>query len=368
MCSERVYTAIGLMAGTSLDGEIDVALIRTDGENYADPLEFKTISYDKEIAEAVRACFGKREPDEQTKEAERLVTEAHINAVKKSGFTADIIGFHGQTITHDPEQRFTWQLGDGQKLAKETGMDVVYQFRQSDMKVGGQGAPLLPLYHSAVLQKRELPFAVLNLGGIANVTYIGKCFKHMGESREIIAFDTGPANVLINDYIKAKTGEAYDKDGAFALAGQPDQDFLNKAMKHPYFKEPYPKSLDRNDFEELLKELPDDFETAVASLTEFTVQSVARSVEQLPDAPKEWLVCGGGRNNEAIMQGLRKALNVPVERIETARLNGDATEAQGFAYLAVRSLKGLPLTLPTTTGVEDPTPGGVLCKALEQAA
>lgn len=356
MNQPKVYTAIGLMSGTSLDGEIDVALIRTDGQEFIEAVDFKPFPYDISVRDKVRACFGMKEPNAKTKEAEKLVTDLHIRAVQESGFQADIIGFHGQTITHDPEGQFTWQLGDGQRLADETGMDVVYDLRQADIKAGGQGAPLIPVYHAAMMAGQEKPVAVLNLGGVANVTYIGP-------DQEIVACDIGPANALIDDYMHETKGMPYDEGGQIALSAKPDMDFVNAVLKHPYFSEPAPKSLDRNTFKGNLSGLPDDFEAAVASLTMLSVQAVVNSVDYLPAAPKVWYACGGGRKNKAIMSWMADALGVPVLPVENAGWNGDAIEAQGFAYLAVRSHLGYPLTLPSTTGVSQPQAGGVIRKA-----
>lgn len=356
MNDTKVYTAIGLMSGTSLDGEIDVALIETDGDTYVKPLDFKPFPYDKSVRDKVRACFGRREADQQVREAEKLVTDLHIEAVKSSGFQADMIGFHGQTITHAPEDAMTWQLGDGQRLADETGMDVVFDLRQADIKAGGQGAPLIPVYHAAMAAGHEKPLAVLNLGGVANVTFVGA-------DGTLTACDTGPANALLDDYIHQKTGQPHDEGGAIALSGTPDRALVAEFLAHPYFAKKPPKSLDRNEFMPYLTRLPDTVEDAVATLTALTVASVAASVRHIPQAPEQWMVCGGGRKNKAMMDGLQKELGVPVRAVEDEGWNGDAIEAQGFAYLAVRSVLGYPLTFPATTGVEKPISGGVLCRA-----
>lgn len=350
MSQNKVYTAIGLMSGTSLDGEIDVALIRTDGHAHVEVLDFKPYPYDLSVRDKVRGCFGKRERDEKVEEAERLVTDLHIAAVKASGFDADIIGFHGQTITHDPARQFTWQLGDGRRLAQETGIDVIYDLRSADVAAGGQGAPLIPVYHQAITAGRKTPLAVLNLGGVGNVTY--------SDENTLLAFDTGPANAMIDDYLGGM-----DEGGQMARNGLPNTDLLERFLAHPYFETTPPKSLDRNDFKDFMEMLPNREEDAVATLAEFTVRCVLKSKSHFPQAPKEWIVCGGGRKNDTIMEGLAEGLKVPVKRIEEIGFNGDAIEAQGFAYLAVRSLKGLPLTYPLTTGVKTPLTGGKQAKA-----
>ena len=396
MTSNKVYRAIGLMSGTSLDGEIDVALIETDGRDFVRALDFSPQPYDSAVREAVRACFGKRAVDADTRAAEELVTRAHIEAVKASGFQADVIGFHGQTITHAPEERFTWQLGDGAALAQATGMDVVADFRSADVAAGGQGAPLAPLYHRAIMAERagEGSLAVLNLGGVANVTYINNVppplregvrgrvpdlngeIQHPHpdpppsgggnnlETGEIIAFDCGPANALMDDYMKRHSGRDYDADGALAGSGRADEAAVSTFLSHVFFAAKPPKSLDRNHFEAVLASLPAAPADAMATLLEISAAAVAAALEHFPAAPNVWYACGGGRHNKALMSALsRRLAPARVEQIEAAGWNGDAIEAQCFAYLAVRSVLGEPLSLPMTTGVPAPMTGGVLYKA-----
>jgi anhydro-N-acetylmuramic acid kinase len=355
MGAQKVYRAIGLMSGTSLDGEIDVALIETDGLSYVKALGSKPFPYDLSVREKVRACFGKRERDAAVEEAEALVTDMHVQAVKTSGFQAEIIGFHGQTITHAPEDRFTWQLGDGARLARETGIDVVCDMRQADVKAGGQGAPLIPLYHAAMMAGQAKPVAVLNLGGVGNVTFIDA-------KGEITAFDTGPANALMDDLCWARMGAAFDEGGVLARAGTVDPAVVADFLAHPYFQKTGAKSLDRNQWSvESAAHLSD--EDALATLAEMSVQSVKAGLAHCAQAPAALYVCGGGRKNAYLMERLAQVLDVPVLKIEDAGWNGDATEAEGFAYLAVRSLLGLPLSLPSTTGVPQPITGGILHKA-----
>jgi anhydro-N-acetylmuramic acid kinase len=356
MKNEKVYTAIGLMSGTSLDGDIDVALIETDGEAYVKRLDFKPFPYQAAVRDKVRACFGRRGADAQTAEADALVTDLHIAAVKALGKPADIIGFHGQTIMHDPASKFTWQLGDGQRLAHETGIDVVAGMRYADVAAGGQGAPLLPLYHCALASGLKKPLAVLNLGGVANVTWLGE------KAGDILAFDCGPANALLDDFIRVRTGDEYDDDGKLAMRGHIHNDILMRWLGHDYFAKTPPKSLDRHDFK--VEEVAGlSTEDGAATLTAFTVQAVAKAQEHFPTPVLRWLVTGGGRKNKKMIHDLKNHLGVAVDAVEKEGWNGDAMEAEGFAYLAVRSLKGLPLSLPSTTGVPVPTPGGVLYKA-----
>ncbi len=352
MTSKKVYRAIGLMSGTALDGAIDVALIETDGHDFVRALRYMAYPYDIEVRDKVRACFGKKFRDEQVDEAEKLVTNIHIAAIKEFDEKADIIGFHGQTITHDPNSGFTWQIGDGQVLARATGIDVVCDMRQSDIKAGGQGAPLLPLYHKALINKRNV--AALNLGGVANITYISS-------DDDLIAFDCGTANALMDDFIKLRVGLEFDENGAVASHGTINQKIVTKFCSHEYFTKPPPKSLDRDNWSiDLVKDL--STEDGMVTLLDMSIQGVVKSMEYLPQKPKHIYVCGGGRKNIYFLSCLVENLEIPVTPIDDLGFDGDAIEAQGFAYLAVRSLLGLPITLPSTTGVPEPLTGGLLFK------
>lgn len=360
MTENKVYTALGLMSGTSLDG-IDAAMVRTDGKDDTLLLAFKTYYYGDHIKDAVRKVLRRETPDSDTKIADDLITRTHIEAVKEfidyAKMKPDIIGFHGQSITHIPAKRFTWQLGDPARLATETRYNVIGHMRQADIKAGGQGAPLLPLCHRAFASEIKKPIAILNLGGVGNVTWLGV------DRADIMAFDTGPANALIDDLVKEKTGKNYDSDGRLAKSGTANKEMIADWMRHPYFEKRPPKSLDRNEWEvRRAYDLP--LADAVATLAEFTVQSIVHSMKQLPGVPHALYIAGGGRHNSYIMMRLNQELPYAVKPVETLGWNGDGLEAQGFAYLAVRSLLGLPLTLPTTTGVEKPTTGGVLFKPL----
>lgn len=355
--NHKIYTVIGLMSGTSLDG-IDAALIRTDGQDFVEPLSFLSTPYEDHERAALRACLGlKTDSDGRVAAAEALMTTAHADAVRTllilshvDARDIDLIGFHGQTIFHDPDNGFTWQIGDGAKLAQETGIAVVNDFRTNDVKAGGQGAPLIPVYHAALASGLNKPVAILNLGGVGNVTFID-------EQNNLLAFDTGPGNALINDWVRSFTGEELDRDGAYALKGKVDSACLSRLLQNPFFPMTPPKSLDRDAWNtSFLKGL--SLEDGAATLTAFTVQSVVQAVSHLPKAPQEWYVTGGGRLNPAIMQGLRDALKVPVRDVDELQWDGDALEAQGFAYLAVRSQLGLPLSFPNTTKVPQAVSGG----------
>ena len=340
----HLYRALGFMSGTSLDG-IDVALIDTDGGTYVKPLAFAYYPYDETLRTRIRACFGARTKSQMTDAAEQALTTAHITAAKTflathalSPAEIDLIGFHGQTITHDPDNHFTWQLGDGARLAKETGIPVVYDFRSADVAAGGQGAPLIPIYHWARVRSAQLtaPVAVLNIGGVANVTWLGQ------DDGDILAFDCGPGNALIDDKVLTATGQRFDTDGAIARSGTIDPDILSLWLSHPFFAQKPPKSLDREAWNTQMiarHSVPD----AVATLTAFTVEAIAKATDYFPAPVTAWYVTGGGRLNTAIMTGLEAALRTQVRPVDDLGWNGDALEAEGFAYLAVRSLLGLPL-------------------------
>ena len=350
-----LYTAIGLMSGTSLDG-IDAALIRTDGRSCVETAEWLTEAYDEPLRAELRRALTR---DEGLTETERRLTNAHAALVKRllkqAGLSAgqvDVVGFHGQTIRHDPARKLTHQLGDGARLARELGIDVVNDFRSRDVAAGGEGAPFAPLYHAALAAPLARPLAVLNLGGVANVTWIGP-----GEAPALLAFDTGPANALIDDWVLARTGKRYDEGGVLARQGQVDAARLAALMDQPYFRVPPPKSLDRNDFSAASLEGL-SLEDGAATLTAFTVQAVKQAVPHLPAPPLRWLLTGGGRHNPVLVDGLRRALGATIEPVEAVGWQGDALEAQAFAYLAVRSLKGLALSVPGTTRVPEPMTGG----------
>jgi anhydro-N-acetylmuramic acid kinase len=385
--SEVGSKVIGLMSGTSLDG-VDAAILETDGRDIAIPGPNLTIPYDAESRALLRAALEEARNVAQgapvphsIREAERHLTEVHARAVeallKKAGLAARdiaLIGFHGQTILHRPQQRWTWQIGDGALLARLTGIDVVNDFRSADVKAGGQGAPLMPLYHavrtrvlarspfgakhleggdavagSGASESKGGPIVVVNIGGVAQVTYIN------GDT--VLAFDTGPGNAPIDDWMLAHHGKTLDEDGAFAASGRIDQKALDAMLAHDFFARVPPKSLDRMDFGmDAVENLsPAD---GAATLTAFTAASIAKARTHFPASPATWIICGGGRHNKTLMAMLKARTNAPVLVAEDVGWNGDALEAEGFAYLAMRSKLGLPLSLPTTTGVKEAITGG----------
>ena len=365
----KIRRALGLMSGTSMDG-IDLALIETDGVGHVRRLGSGSVAYDEPfrarlrqaLADAMGLTLRQGRPG-CLAEVERELTDRHaVAALRFLGdrmlqpSAVDVIGFHGQTVLHRPEIGLTVQLGDGHLLAGRTGIDVVYDMRAADCAAGGEGAPLVPVYHQALVAKiPERPVAVLNIGGVANVTWIGR-------DGSLIAFDTGPGNALIDDWMFRHTGTALDPDGTTAGAGMVDEAVLHALLMHPYFAKPVPKSLDRNAFlPEIAQELPSA--DGAATLTAFTAEAVARAREHMPEEPKMWVVCGGGRRNRTLMRMLAARVENAVAPAEALGLDGDTLEAEAWAYLAVRSLDRLPITYPGTTGVPEPTTGGVLARA-----
>lgn len=364
--------AVGLMTGTVLDGNIDVALLRTDGETVAEFGPWTLAPYGAElrallvdtVAEARRWNFEGPEPAIFA-EAEAALTRAQSEAVRSLVESAGLamaeigaVGFHGQTVLHRAPQPGrvgdTRQLGDGAMMAEILGTRVAYDFRSADVRAGGQGAPLSASYHAALLRNLGATgdVAVLNLGGVANVTWWD------GADR-VIAFDTGPANAPINDFVSARGHGDMDVDGRLALAGKVDEVRLTELLDHPYLAAPYPKSLDRFDFSAAMADgCP--LEDGAALLTAFTAAAVGAGLDLLPQRPRKLIVCGGGRRNPALMQMLPTRADVDVVPAEAVGWRGDAIEAECFAFLAVRVLRGLPISFPTTTGVPQPMTGGRL--------
>lgn len=361
--------AIGLMSGTSMDG-VDVALIETDGETVAafGPSGYRPYSDGERaalrqgLADALQICHRNERPGSLA-EAERLVTEAHAQAVEEflrerqiARDSIETIGFHGQTVLHRPEQRLTVQIGDGASLARALHLPVVFDLRAADVAAGGQGAPLVPVYHRALVRSLDVdaPVSVVNIGGVSNISYV--------DGEMLIACDTGPGNALLDDFMLRTTGEPVDRDGALAARGRVDEGWIREGLQLPFFALSPPKSLDRNDFAAL--KLPDMSPAdGAATLTAFTAAAIAAIVRHLPKLPKTWIVAGGGANNPTLMRMLAQRLaGASVRTAASCGWQGDAIEAQAFAFLAVRSLKGLPLTFPQTTGVPLPLAGGVLAK------
>jgi anhydro-N-acetylmuramic acid kinase len=346
---------IGLMSGTSLDG-VDAAWLETDGRTVSAFGPSITLPYDRalrtDLRELLELAPGLPADDARLVGVVERLTLFHVRAVEAVGRTADLLGFHGQTILHQPHLRRTWQIGDAALLASRTGVPVAFDFRSADVAAGGQGAPLAPIYHAALAQNLPKPLAVLNIGGIANVTWIGN-------DGSLVAFDTGPGNGLLDDWTSRHNDRPFDHDGSLARSGRPDLRVLDRLQSHPYFDLPPPKSLDRLDFASAVATSGlDDLSAAdgAATLAAFTVRSIVRA--WLPGRPNRWLVCGGGRHNPVLMEGLERSLDVPVGPVEAMGWDGDGLEAQCFGFLAARVAIGLPLSFPGTTGAPHPLQGG----------
>jgi anhydro-N-acetylmuramic acid kinase len=353
-------TAIGLMSGTSLDG-VDAAWLETDGQTIRKTAPAITLHYEDSLRADLRHLLNiapaLAPTDPRLLSAERRLTEDHAMAIALLARPAQLIGFHGQTILHAPDAQKTWQTGDAALLARLTRTPVIHDFRSNDVQNGGQGAPLVPLFHAALAENLQKPLIIVNIGGVANLTYLGP-------NGEILACDTGPGNGPLDDWIFAHTGQPYDEDGKIAENGHARQDRLALLLSHPFFAKPAPKSLDRLTFSALVAEATNNLslDDGAATLAAFTAAAIATAINLVAPTgrPVRMLVCGGGRKNRAIMSRLQKRVEAPVEPVESAGWDGDALEAQCFAYLAVRSYLGLPLSLPTTTGVKTPMTGGVL--------
>lgn len=362
--------ALGLMSGTSLDG-IDGALIKTDGIHIHEIGPGFTLPYDKKFRKLLKEQLGNPQGDLKIEEE---ITRRHANFVAKFLKSAndknplfiDTIGFHGQTIYHAPPE--TRQLGDGKLLATLTNIPVVFDFRRADCQQGGQGAPLVPVYHQALCHKAgpsvQYPVAVINIGGVANVTYVEGT-----ENEDLIAFDTGPGNALIDDFMMREMSQAYDLGGKIASFGKPKIDMLQEWLKDPYFQKEYPKSLDRDHFSYLLQEArgKNGGIDGLATLTAFTAFSIFHGLQQLPQMPIQLIICGGGRKNLTILHWLKfLCRQQQVINCDELGWDGDLLEAQAFGFLAVRSLYGLPLSYPKTTGVNEPCLGGTLVEVAKR--
>ncbi|TCT03215.1 anhydro-N-acetylmuramic acid kinase [Aquabacter spiritensis] len=355
-----------------MDG-IDAALIDTDGERIAWLGAAATFPFDvatrRLLAQAVEDARGLNDREARPgalAAAERRITDLHADAVRAllvplrlSTGDIDVVGFHGQTVIHRPEARLTVQIGLGAALAQALGVAVVADFRAADVAAGGEGAPLVPVFHAALAQRLALPrpLAILNIGGVSNVTVLA-------EAADPVACDTGPGNALIDDFVLARTGRPFDADGALAASGTVDEVAVAAALDHPFFRLPPPKSLDRNAFRDHVaaRLRPERFSLAdgAATLTAVTAASIAQIVRHLPAVPESWIVAGGGARNATLLRMLAGRLGRPVVAAEAVGWSSDALEAYAFGFLAVRALRGLPLTFPSTTRAPRPLTGGVV--------
>ncbi len=371
---------MGLMSGTSLDG-VDVSIIESDGNREFSPIFNKYFEYDKKLIEKIliirKKITDKEKIDrylDEIKDLERRITLFHSEAAKEtlemSKCSVDLIGFHGQTIFHDPEKKTTKQLGDGKLLSQLTKKKVVYNFRQNDLNNGGQGAPLTPIFHNVLANKINkkfnlgFPLYILNIGGISNITSTID-WKNLGRLRnEINAYDIGPGNCLIDEWIRKNSKEKYDKDGLLARSGSIDKLVLNQALENFTENSNYEKSLDVKDFDIFFaKGL--SLENGAATITNFTAALIANGMrhshEMGSSIRHKWLVCGGGRKNKYLLDCIENIFEkISIEPIDKYEIDGDFVESQAFAYLAIRSILKLPITFPKTTGCKEPTTGGVI--------
>lgn len=360
MLKDGFVRALGAMSGTSLDG-VDAAEIVTDGVTIQSFGAHSFLPYSVGEQTQLRAALGKWQSDDVA-DVNELIETLHARAL--IGFkNAELIGFHGQTLAHDPNGGRTHQAGDGQVLADVLGKPVVWDFRSADVQMGGQGAPLAPFFHFACAKwiGATAPVAFLNLGGVGNITWVDPDKSKPEEEGALLAFDTGPANAPINDVIMDWFGKPFDEGGEIAADGVVDRSIVDAFLGHAYFFKMPPKSLDRDDFKDLVQAIDrlSAFD-AVATLVECLVQSVALGLSHCPTPPKALYVCGGGRKNPFIMKRLRESLKVAVQPVEDVGLNGDMLEAQAFGFLAVRVVRGFPTSCASTTGVSAAVGGGTL--------
>ena len=371
-----VRCAMGLMSGTSMDG-IDLAMLRTDGEDIVERGLSYFVPYDAAFRrrleaglEDAKAIIRREDRPGDLAELEREITIRHVDAVSRflqeiepEWGQPEVIGFHGQTVLHRPAQGLTVQLGDGPLLAKSTGLPVVYDMRANDMTHGGQGAPLVPAYHAALARSLKgehadkRPVCFVNIGGISNITYVPV-------KGDPVAFDSGPGNALIDQWVAREGGVPFDADGAIGSEGGVVNSVVEAYLDNAFFLRGGPKSLDRNDF---TVDLAEGLELAdgARTLAALSARAILKSAEHVPEHPKLWILCGGGRKNAHVVADLRdgaREMGSEVVLAEDVGLNGDSLEAEAWAYLAVRSLRLLPLTFPSTTGCRQPVTGGILAQ------
>lgn len=364
-----IKLAIGLMSGTSLDG-IDAALIKSDGETTERFGQAFHMDYSSDMRSRLKTALSEAKTEKKPtdknsliNETEQVLSDLHyvvvrelleLNALKPGDI--DVVGFHGQTLLHGPDQGWTWQIGSGERLAARLGITVVNDLRRYDVEHGGQGAPLAPVYHQSILKGKgkEYPAALINIGGVSNITWVGS-----EKTGDMVAFDAGPGNALLDDWVREKTELPYDIDGMISIKGKADQEMVNRWMENDYFNLSPPKSLDRDDFD--VSEVSAlSLEDGAASLCAFTVATIKAGAEKCPVRVKNWYVCGGGAHNPVIMKMLKYALDGDVNTVRSLGFDGDYIEAEAFAYLAVRKLYDLPITFPGTTGISEPSSGGVI--------
>ncbi len=363
MSKHGAITALGAMSGTSLDG-VDAAVIRTDGAAILGfgPTAYRP--YRPEERAMIAAAMGHWPGEDGVEAAAETVETAHADLLARFE-GVDLVGFHGQTLAHDPDAQRTHQAGDGRVLAAALGWPVVWDFRSADIRLGGQGAPLAPFFHFACAKwlGATAPLVILNLGGVGNLTWVDPSRPSPEAEGALMAFDTGPANAPLNDLMQDRRGLPFDEDAALAAQGVPDEDVVQELLADRYFLKVPPKSLDRDAFGWLRDRVARLCDAdAAATLTAVAAASVARGLEHCPEPPERLLVSGGGRHNPLMMEMLIERCGVPARPVEDAGLNGDMLEAQAFAFLAVRVARGLATSCPATTGVAAAVAGGQISR------
>ena len=348
---------LGTMSGTSLDG-VDAAVLRTDGRSILGFGDMRFRAYAEDERAAIRAALGRWPGEEGVEQAARTVEDAHAELCGAMG--RGTVAFHGQTLAHAPRGRGTHQVGDGGALAERLGREVVWDFRSADVAAGGEGAPLAPAFHFACARWAGLRGAAfVNLGGVANLTWIAPGAEGPEEDGALLAFDTGPANALVDDLVSARTGARFDAEGALAARGTVSEQVVERFLVHPFFRRRPPKSLDRDDFSGLLADVRDLSDAdAAATLTAASAASLAAGLRLCPARPERLLLTGGGRRNPVLVGMIAERSGIPAVPVEEIGLDGDMLEAQAFAFLAARVLRGLPTSFPGTTGVPHPVMGG----------
>jgi anhydro-N-acetylmuramic acid kinase len=361
MFGKKPILVAGAMSGTSLDG-VDGAEIVTDGESIFEFGAAGYLPYSTQEQSVLHESLGKWPEDGGLERARDIVHAKHLEMFSTFG-EAKLFGFHGQTLAHDPKGRGTHQLGDGARLAQRLARPVVWDFRSADVGRGGQGAPLAPFYHFACAKwiGAKAPLAVLNLGGVGNLTWIDPQKDAPEQEGALLAFDTGPANAPINDYMREYFGKDMDDEGQVARNGHVMESVLEQFLSDPYFRKLPPKSLDRDAFSKMAGLVaPAAAQDAIATLTAMSAASVINGLEFCPSPPEKILVTGGGRHNPTLMQMIADGSDCAVCKIEEVGLDGDMLEAQAFAFLAMRVVKGVATSAPSTTGVPHLTGGGIL--------
>lgn len=367
----KIYKSIGLMSGTSMDG-IDLALIESDGKEIINRKAFSYQAYDADFKKRLGSLIYDIPTLHQVKLIENELTLLHAKLVnnflsqnKIDRKEIDVVSFHGHTILHLPQQQITWQIGNPHLLAHKIGINVVADFRSRDVVLGGQGAPLVPIYHFYLFRNQTSPVAVLNIGGISNITYF-----QGNDENDVEAFDVCFGNAPLDDLMREKFGRDFDQNGELAKSGSVDFILADRILQNEIFHKKPPKSFDRDDFSNLLAPINSlKVEDALATFAYMHAKAIQINLEFLSHRPKEIFICGGGRKNAAIMDEMKKWLSgVVIKTVEEIGLNGDAIEAEAFAFLGIRNLLKLPISFSKTTGVYNSKPGTMIVAGSSNSA